>query len=794
MKKRWNTSKVGGGAFFQFSGKMFILMLAVTTSLWASPKQIKNIHKNPDGILLDMQPGVLQLQVWSDSIIRVTRTSASELPSISSLSVIVRPGFSAWTLKNSSDVVLLETQTLRVRVDKKTSAVSFLDHTGRVLLVETAAGVNSADDPDGRKEGNRVGDEFALHPDEQIYGLGQHQEGLMSYRGTTVKLLQSNTQVAIPVLVSSYGYGLFWDNPSMTEVNIGIHGKESVVNWTSEVGKAVDYYFLFGPTADQIIRSYRQLTGDAPLMGKWVWGFWQSKEHYSSQKELLNIGSEYRRLGVPIDGVIQDWQYWRDGGWGSHEFDPSRYPDPPLMVNTLHNEHFHVFLSVWPRFDLNLENTKELEKAGALYPQTYPNVYPKGEGKWYDAFSAKGRELYWQQIARNLFVKGFDGWWLDASEPELGGKWGEFRDVPTASGPGAAVMNAYPLMTTTAVYKGQRATTDRKRVAILTRSAYAGQQRNAAITWSGDIHGSWEVFKKQIPAGLNFSISGIPYWNTDIGGFFGGSPKDPKYQELFTRWFEYGAFCPMFRVHGTGDGKEFWQWDERTQKIWRKYTALRYRLLPYIYSVSWQVTHEQGTMMRPLVMDFAEDRPALNISDQYMFGPAFLVNPVTDASATTRKVYLPGKKDWYDFWTGKHEGFSQQIISEAPIDVLPLYVRAGSIVLLGPEVQYAQEKPEDPIEVRVYRGANGAFTLYEDEGDNYSYEKGAYATISLNWDDRGGILTIGPRYGQFPSMSQKQIFQIVFVRDGHGVGEKPTEDFDSRVEYTGETVTVKVPK
>lgn len=759
--------------------------------MWAAPKQVLKVQKQPDGILLTLQPGAMQLQVWSDLIIRVTHTTASELASRKSLSVIAKPESTVWTMKESSGSVLLETDTLRVRVDKKTGAVSFLDRTGRVVLEESVAGSPSVSNTITETNSADVHDEFVLQPDEQIYGLGQHQNGLMSYRGSTVKLLQKNREVAIPVLVSSRGYGLLWDNPAVTDVGIGVPGKESVVSWHSEAGKAVDYYFLYGPTVDQVIHDYRKLTGNAPLMGKWLWGFWQSKEHYSTQKEMLEVASEYRKLGLPIDGVIQDWQYWKAGGWGSHEFDPSRYPDPTNMVNILHNQGFHVFLSVWARFDRGLQNTEELEKAGALYPQTYPNVYPKGEGKWYDAFNPAGRQLYWQQIQQKLFVKGFDGWWLDASEAELGGKWGEFRTVPTAAGLGSTVYNAFPLMTTTAVYQGQRAATDQKRVAILTRSAYAGQQRNAAITWSGDINGNWDVFKKQIPAGLNFSVSGIPYWNTDIGGFFGGSPKDPKYQELFTRWFEYGAFCPMFRVHGTGEGKEFWQWDEDTQKVWKKYVALRYRLLPYIYSVSWQVTHSGGTMMRPLVIDFANDPRALTIADQYLFGPAILVSPITDAAATSRSVYLPGKKRWYDFWTGRAEEPSRQVTAAAPMDILPLYIRAGAIVPFGPVVQYTQEKPADPIEVRVYRGANGAFTLYEDEGDTYNYEKGAYATIPFTWDEMSQTLTIGTRQGSFPSMLEKRTFQVVFVREGHGLGEKLTEDPDQQVEYTGASVTVR---
>lgn len=789
MGKKLGIPAIVAKRWFQCASGICLLLLVVPLSFGATVKQVLRVQKQPDGVLLTLNPGVMQLQVWSDSSIRVVHSQATTLPSTSSLSVITRPGLVVWTMKDSDNAVQLETETLRVRVDKKTGLVSFLDRIGRVILAE------GAEDPGNSSEAAKdsVHARFALQPNEEIYGLGQHQDGLMSYRGTAVKLLQRNTEVGIPVLISSRGYGILWDNPAITSVEIGVKGKESVVDWRSEAGKAVDYYFLYGPATDHIIQEYRKLTGAAPLMGKWFWGFWQSKERYASQQELLDVAARYRDLHLPIDGVVQDWQYWKPGEWGSHEFDPSRYSDPVTMVNLLHNQNFHVFISVWARFDLGLQNTDELEKAGALYPQTYPNVYPKGEGKWYDAFNPKGREIYWRQIKQQLYIKGFDGWWLDASEPELGGKSGEFRTVPTAAGEGKYVFNAYPLMTTTAVYQGQRAATDRRRVAILTRSAYAGQQRNAAVTWSGDIQGHWDVFQKQIPAGLNFSVSGVPYWNTDIGGFFGGDPKDPGYQELFARWFEYGAFCPMFRVHGTGAGKEFWQWDEGTQKIWEKYVDLRYRLLPYIYSVSWQVTHDGGTMMRPLVMDFAEDRQALNIPDQYMFGPAILVSPVT-APVTSRSLYLPGGKDWYNFWTGKREGTAKQITAAAPVDIMPLYVRAGSILPMGPVVEYAQQKSDSPLEIRIYRGANGTFTLYEDEGDNYNYEKGAYTTIPFIWDERSQTLTIGDRRGAFDSMQARQVFDIVFVREGHGAGEDVTENVDQRVEYKGETVTIRASR
>ncbi|MGA2443402.1 MAG: TIM-barrel domain-containing protein, partial [Tepidisphaeraceae bacterium] len=405
-----------------------------------------------------------------------------------------------------------------------------------------------------------------------------------------------------------------------------------------------------------------------------------------------------------------------------------------------------------------------------------------------------GREIYWRQISKNLFSVGIDGWWQDATEPELSGKWGEFRDYATAAGPGARVFNAYPLMTTSAVYQGQRAESTDKRVLILTRSAYAGQQRNAAITWSGDIHGHWDVFAKQIPAGINFCLAGIPYWNTDIGGFFGSKPADPAYRELFTRWFQFGAFCPMFRVHGTDQPKEIWRFTDDTSKILLNYDLLRYRLLPYVYSVAWSVTHDDSTMMRGLVLDFRDDPKTYNIPDQYMFGPAIMVNPVTTPGAATRPVYLPADNVWFDFWTGKSLPGGQTIAALAPIQTIPLFVRAGSIIPLGPPTESAMGKQADPIELRIYPGKDGAFNLYEDEGDNYNYEKGIRAVIPIAWNDSRGLLTIGARQGEFPGMLQSRTFRIIRVRDSHGAGPLPTQKPDAQVSYNGQTVDAPIPK
>jgi alpha-D-xyloside xylohydrolase len=738
------------------------------------------LQRQVDGILLKTDAGLLRLQVWSDRVIRVTCAPGNELPTNTSLSVIGEPGKTRWSLRETSEAVVIKTRELQARVERKTGTVEFFDLKGELVLRDIAKGRSVSE--------KGVHGTFTLALGERIYGLGQHQSGAWNYRGKSVRLRQENMEIALPVLVSSKGYGLLWDNPSITDVAVGVPGKTDVVSWNSESGAAIDYYFMYGPKADNVVRNYRELTGAAPLMGQWLWGFWQCKERYQTQDEITGIVAKYRALGIPIDGIIQDWQYWRPNQWGSGQFDPARYPNPLAMIRNLHDMNVHVLVSVWPKFELGLTNLEEFEQAGAAYSPVMSNQ------KYYDAFNPVGRRIYWKQISEQLFSLGMDGWWLDASEPELSGKWGEFRSFQTAAGLGKTVFNAYPLVHTAGVYQGQRAQSDAKRVCILTRSAYAGQQRNAAIAWSGDIRGTWEVFAKQIPAGLNFSVSGIPYWNTDIGGFFSKQLPRDDYQELFTRWFQFGAFNPMFRVHGTEWEKEVWRWDEPTQKILEKYIRLRYRLLPYIYAVSWQVTSAGGTMMRPLMMDFLDDPQALDTGNQFLFGPAIMACPVTQKGAASRSVYLPRPVDWYDFWTGKRVAGGGRMNAASPIETMPLFVPAGSILPLGPVTQYALEKSSVPIELRVYRGADGKFTLYEDEGDNYNYEKGAWATIPLTWNDAAGELTIGRRQGKFPGMTNEKIFHVLFVTEGHGSGVGETDHEDARVIYVGSSVVVKATK
>jgi alpha-D-xyloside xylohydrolase len=730
----------------------------------ASAAHAGTVVRDDHGIRVETGQGVVSVEMMTDRIAHI-RIGAQGYSGNYNPAVIASPQPVTFTVSEADGAVTLKTDALQVKVSDW-GGVSFLTPDGKSLIEDG-----------GRDLKHGVTQRFntAFGEANAFYGLGQHQNGLLDYSGTTVHLQQANRDVAVPVLVSAGGFGILWNNAAVTDVDIGLPSAPTVV-LRSEAGDGVDYDFIYGPDLDDVIGGYRQLTGDAPMMARWTWGLWQSKERYSTQEELLSVAAKYRAMKAPFDAVVQDWQYWQPGQWGSHRFDPARYPDPAAMVKTLHDEHVHTVISVWARLDPGTANAAELDAAGGLYPKTYRNVYPAGQGRWYDAWNPKARDIYWRQVMQNLGTLGFDGWWLDASEAELGGSWGEMREVTTAAGPGAVVFNAYPLMHTTAVHDGMVRDQPDKRAMVLTRSAYAGQQRNAAITWSGDTMGTWDVFRRQIPAALNFSLSGIPYWSADIGGFFGGDPKDPAYAELFTRWYQFGVFNPMFRVHGTGAGKELWAFDAPTQKILLDYDKLRYRLLPYIYSASWDVTSRQGTMMRALAFDFRTDTEALHVADEYMFGKALLVAPVVQAGARQRTVYLPGGDTWYDFWTGKKQT-GRQVVADAGIATVPVFVRAGSILPLGPVKPYADAPSNAPVELRVYPGRDGSYELYDDAGDGYGYRQGQYATVAMKWSDAAHRLDIAGRKGGFAGMPARQTFT---VRCGSAGGKAQTVTYDGK--------------
>jgi alpha-D-xyloside xylohydrolase len=580
----------------------------------------------------------------------------------------------------------------------------------------------------------------------------------------------------------------------------------------SEVADGEDYYFVYGPALDQVVAGFRQLTGQASLMPEWAFGLWQSRQRYETDQQSLDVVKEYRQRAIPFDNIVQDWQYWQRNAWGSHEFDTNRFFDPVSWLKALHALHAHVMISVWGKFYTGTANFDAMQKAGFLYQ---PNL-KEGIHDWidfpytfYDAFNPDARKLFWSQMNTALFSKGIDAWWLDASEPDmtpspptLEGQRTHMN--PTAMGTASRVMNGYPLMNSLAVYEGQRQVAPNQRVFILTRSGFAGTQRYAAATWSGDISSTWTALRKQIPAGLGFCLSGVPYWTTDSGGYtmesrFSAENQKPEdaeeWRELNARWFQFATFCPLTRLHGELKPREPWTFGNAAHPAYRtivKFDQLRYRMLPYNYSLAGGVTQDGGTMMRPLVMDFPNDTTARAITDEYMFGPAFLVAPVTIYQARSRSVYLPPTSgDWYNFWTGTHTAGGQTIDAPAPYESLPLFIRAGSIIPFGPELQYTGEKPADPITIYVYAGADGTFTLYEDDGLTYGYEKGAFARIPIHWDDAARTLTIGKRTGKFPGMLDKRLFHVVLVAKDKPVGFSFTPDPDQTVIYRSSDVKVK---
>jgi len=732
----------------------------------AGAARIESTRRIPTGLELRTADGVLTVEPWSDTIIHVRFGPPSYFGNYNP-SVVASPEKVRFDVRDTSDAFLLSTPRLRLSIDKATSSISFRDSNGAKLLEEAQRTIGH-------------GTVEAFQTNSIIYGLGQHQDGLLDYGGNSVHLQQKNGDVGVPFLLSPAGFGILWNNASIMDVDVGKPGARFPLVIRNEAGLGIDYDFILGPELDQVIAGYRWLTGDAPLMPRWSWGFWQSREHYETQDQELGVARTYRAMGVPLDAVVTDWQHWRPGEWGAMRFDPNRWPDPKGMVDTMHAMHVHLPVSVWARFDPDTANAKALANAGGLLAPTFKNVYPGGFGRWYDAWNSKARALYWEMIRGSYAVQGFDAWWLDASEPELGGDWGELRNIATAAGPGREVFNSYPLLHTTAVYDGMRRDVPEKRPLLLTRSAYAGQQRNATITWSGDVKGDWETFRKQIPAALNFSMSGIPYWSADIGGFFGGDVHDRKYAELFTRWEQFAIFTPQFRVHGTGAGKEIWNWDGDVQKRLIENVKLRYRLLPYIYSLSWDVTKNRGTMMRALAFDFRADSKALTVTDEYLFGRALLIAPVVQEGATTRSVYLPGKHPWYDFWTGKRIDGGQSIEAAAPIDRIPAYVRAGAILPLGPVKPYADAPSDEPVEIRVYPGDDGNFTLYDDAGDGLGYRRGEFSAVRLTWKDRSRTLSIASRDGTYPLNPRLRII----------CGSVPQLTRD--IGYTGRAVQVRL--
>ncbi|MCZ4222403.1 glycoside hydrolase family 31 protein [Pedobacter rhodius] len=897
----------------------------------------------------------IKLEVVSDKIIHAVISPEGFFSLEPGLMVVPVKSKPEFTVSEAGAYIQLNTRSLMVKVNTTTGQILYQDLSGKSIL-EEKAGISRSFRAvsNGGEASYELKQVFSSPADESIYGLGQHQDDMMDYKGKQVLLLQNNTDVAIPFLLSNKHYGILWDNYSITKVGdtrdyqplsslrlfsregnegwltanyenrksggaslkraesdidysflsdmkkfpdsfkmanglvkwegkiasgySGLHhfnvkyagyikmwvngellvdkwrqawnpgsavvgaemqkdkkydiriewlpdGNESYLSvkcltpipeweknqyaFSSESGDAVNYYFVSGNDADEVISGYRTLTGKAVLLPKWAMGFWQSRERYKTQEELLGVVKEFRDRKIPIDNIVLDWQYWKPDSWGTHEFDKSRFPDADGMIKTLHDTyHTRLMISVWPKFYTGNANYELMNKNGFLYKHNIAD----GRKDWlgyqstfYDAFNPEARTLFWDLMDKKLYKKGIDAWWMDATEPDIHSNlpiWErKYNMTPNYLGSATKYFNAFPLQNSKGVYEGQRKANPNERVFILTRSAYGGLQRYAAATWSGDIASRWEDMKSQISAGLNFSLSGLPYWTMDIGGFSverryeKPNDKDLKeWRELNTRWYQFGAFVPLFRGHGQFPYREVYNIAPEDHPAYQSilyYNKLRYRLMPYIYSLAGATYQKDYTIMRGLVMDYGTDGKVKDIGDEYLFGPSLLINPVYEYGATSRKVYLPEGNGWYDLYTGRHTKGGQTIKADAPYNRMPVYVKAGSVIPYGPELQYTDEKPADAITLYVYGGQDGMFTLYEDEGTNYNYEKEEYATINFNYSEKSKSLTISERKGNYKGMLKDRKFHIVYISEKKPIplnfNQKPTKT----IQYNGNQIITR---
>ena len=864
--------------------KLKFLLLAGLCPLLCQGQIVKSFKQLSDRVNVTLADGTLSISPLSDNAVRIKSYKVSEgnLPELVFTAGTVKPVFQ---VVDSPSKLEIKVPKITVSLDKQTGKLSYADKTGKVFLSEKAGTRKLTPDIIQGESCFAVEQSFESPADESVFGLGQFQDGQYNLKNVARRLTQVNTQIAIPFIYSSKGYGLMWHQYGLTDFNpadnsialskqeqstngnaqmaevtttsgtqkvsqnqslyqgkfnvpadgeysifldlgdmgnrhfVVIDGKpcmdqsnmwlpptagalvnlkagehqvqvlcksnntpklswkqaDNLTTFRSPVAKALDYVVFYGPSADNVIASYRNLSGNAPMFPKWAYGFWQCRERYTSGTHLVETIKEFRKRNLPVDVIVQDWQYWGNRGWGVPQFDEKNYPNPAGFIKELHDLNAHFNISIWSNPDKNSAIGKEYVAKNRFIPNT----------KWLDYFNPETRKEYWNTLKVNMFDNGVDSWWMDAVEPENDALKGE----KTFIGAGDFYRLTYPLMVSQAVYEGQRETSSDKRVCILTRSAFSGQQRYGVINWSGDIGYTWDVFRNQIVAGLNYTITGMPYWTTDIGGFFRPGRTqytDEKYHELLTRWYQWGAMSPIFRMHGYQTETEPWKFGQKVEDNMRKMLNLRYRLLPYIYSEAWQVTKNGSTMMRPLVMDFNGDADAVSRQFQYMFGKSILTAPVTEANTTEWNVYLPKSADWFDFWTGKQFKGGQTVKTAAPLDRIPLFVKAGSIIPMGKIIQSTAEK-SDTLEIRIYKGANGGFTLYEDEGDNYNYEKGKYSTISFHWNEKTQSLTIGDKNGNYPGSLKKRIFNVVLVDENKGFGIN-TNAAGKKVSYLGKQI------
>lgn len=765
-------------------------------------------QKTDSGLKFSADHMNVEVKFYGENTIRVIKYPAGKSFVKNSLSVIKQEQKIRFSVSEKNNVISLKTNDLLLSINTKNGVITYALPSGKELLKETANNFKPFND--AGTQTYSVRQDFQLEREEPIYGLGILQNEKMSQRNTDVKMIQNNTWDFVPFFQSVKGYGIFWDNYSPTQFT----DTPQKTSFSSEVGDGIDYYFIYGKNADGVIAGMRDLTGTVPMLPLWTYGYWQSKERYKSQDELTEVVKKYRDLKVPLDGIIQDWQYWGNNyQWNAMDFISPDFPDAKKMVQEIHDMNAHLSVSIWSSFGPMTKQYREMDSKGMLFnistwPESGRDVwppdmnYPSGV-RVYDAYNPEARNIYWKYLNKGVFSLGVDSWWMDSTEPDHLSQKAEDLDTKTYLGSFRKVRNAYPLMTVGGVYDHQRETTGDKRVFILTRSAFAGQQRYAANTWSGDVNSSWETLRKQVPAGLNFSLTGNPNFNSDIGGFFAGTykrnggSKNPMFQELYVRWLQYGTFTPMMRSHGTDVAREIYQFGNKGDIVYdaiEKFIRLRYSMLPYIYSVSHDVSKNGSSFMRALSMDFPSDKKTWDMNNEYLFGKSLLVAPVLNAQYTPEKtvktdenegwnktdnnkdnsvsnidftqnknvkVYLPEGTDWFDFWTNEKHSGGKEIQKSVNLQTIPLYAKAGSIIPLGPDVQYATEKKWDHLTIKVYPGSDTDFILYEDEFDNYNYEKGAYTEIPFHWNEKSKTLTIAARKGKYKGMIETRSFNLI---------------------------------
>lgn len=825
-----------------FSKRTMLFVLVVSLSLMSRADWVKT----DCGLIADHSGKKLSVSFVNSDVVRVQYVPQGDIvENETNVLVNYQPSKVKIKYKESDESITMKTSGVTVVISKKSGAVSFYNAYGELLLTENQLTPRTTeqveihnvvyDDSNSVIEKTANGDvkisnivsdqpigtawkavvNYKWQDGEALYGLGSHQEPYYNLRGTMQYLYQHNLKATVPVLMSSAGYGLLFNVGSTMEFHDDAAGSYMQMNAVN----SVDYFFMYGPEFDMIVDEFRTLTGTVPMLPRYLLGYVQSKERYANPHDIDSVLTRFRESQIPIDVIVQDWNYWNPSWWGHKKFYEKSYPNPDKMIQGVHDKNAKFMLSIWPT--ANGDEAELMDPLG----------YTLGRGI-YDAYQADARKMYWDEfVNKNLFSLGVDAWWCDGTEP-VDGDWNH-RSNSIGNNPAARFekntaelnnllgelrANTYSLYHSQGLYENQRATTEEKRVVNLTRSSYAGQQRYATIVWNGDTKANWDDFKAWIPAGMNFFVTGCPYWTIDAGAFFvknSGSwywagdyqrgPADYGYREFYVRNLQFSQWMPLFRSHGCDFPREPWQFGNPGEPFYESILTqihLRYRLLPYNYSLMAMVTNDNYTMTRPLMFDFRNDENVKDIADQFMFGPAFMACPVTDPMyygvnseelkgiEKSRQVYLPGDGLWYNFWTGQSHKAGQTIKTAAPIDYIPVFVRAGSIVPMGPVKQYSWEESNEPLEVRIYKGADGSFVLYEDEGDNYNYEHGAYSTIEFKWNDKANTLQIGKRQGSFDGMEQSRKFNIVLVSEGNGVGIETTAGVI--VDYSGKNTKVKL--